>query len=210
MVIMARATCSRRFVLALLLTLCALPLLHDSTKAQLSVPINLARMVDEAENIVLARVTQVEREKHPQLANVNTVVVTLEIIESLKGSSGKHITLRQYVIDARDSDSKLGYRVGEEIVLCLRRPSEYGLTSPVGFEQGRFRVEHDAMTNRSVRNGMDNAGLFSDIDETIPTLKANLPQSVIEVINKHRTGSIPYEEFKLFVQSELAVRRNPR
>jgi hypothetical protein len=73
---------------------------------------NLARMVDESQNVVLARVAAVRAEPHPQYQNLNTVVVTLEVIESLKGSPGEHLVFRQYNPDTLNAQSLLGYRVG--------------------------------------------------------------------------------------------------
>jgi hypothetical protein len=133
---------------------------------------NPAQIVDESENIVLARVTGVRAEPHPRFQNLNTAVVLLEVIEPLKGSLGAELGFRQYVADIFESKSTLGYRVGEEIVLFLRKPSADGLTSPVGFEQGRFVVWRDTAGNRVVRNGVENAGLFDGIGAASPGLNA--------------------------------------
>jgi hypothetical protein len=173
----------------------------------MTVPLDLARMVDESENVVLARVTDVKAEKHPQLQNLDTVVVTLDIIEPLKGGPGRQYSFRQYVFDIRDRDSKLGYRVGDEVVLLLRRPSAQNLTSPVGFEQGRFRVERDAQGNRFLRNGIDNAALFDGVDKTAPTLKNHISPAVQQMVVQHRSGPISYEDFRSFVQGVLAARQ---
>lgn len=172
-----------------------------------TVQLDLARMVDEAENVVLGRVTSVIAEKHPQLENLDTIVVTLQVLDPIKGSPGPQLTFRQYVFDLRDRDTKLGYRIGEEVVLMLRQPSEYGLTSPVGFEQSRFRVERDAANNRVLRNGMDNAGLFTGIEQTAPTLRARLSQPLQQLVTQHRAGPITYDQFKSFVQAEVAARQ---
>ena len=90
----------------------------------------------------------------------------------------------------------------------LRRPSQYGLTSPVGLEQGRFRIERDALNIRLLRNGMDNAGLFSGIDQTSPRLRPRLSQPMQQLVIEHRAGPITYDQFKSFVQSAVAVRQS--
>src|SRR5262245_1602236 len=64
--------------------------------APLTVPMNLARLVDESQNVVLARVASVRVEPHPQYQNLNTVVVTLDVAEPLKGSPGRQLVFRQY------------------------------------------------------------------------------------------------------------------
>jgi hypothetical protein len=173
----------------------------------LTVQVDLARMVDESENVVLARVTNVVAEKHPQFENLDTVVVTLQVIEPLKGTPGATLTFRQYVFDIHDRDTKLNYRTGEEVVVMLRRPSQYGLTSPVGLEQGRFRVERDAANNRVVRNGSDNAGLFGTVDQTSPGLRPRLAPQLQQMMTQHRSGPISYEQLKAVVQNEVAARQ---
>ena len=200
--------------LALLATLgcpAAVPL-RAQVSTPLTVPMNLARMVDESENVVLARVSALHAEPHPQFQNLNTVVVTLEIIEPLKGSPGNQLVFRQYApgFGAIGGKSMLGYAVGQEIVLLLRKPSAEGMTSPVGFEQGSFLVARDAAGNRSVRNGMDNAALFDGIDASSPGLKARLSPALQTVVAEHRNGPIPYDQFKSIVAAQIAARQNTR
>jgi len=176
----------------------------------LTVQVDLARMVDESENVVLARVTNAVAEKHPQFENLDTVVVTLQVIEPLKGTPGATLTFRQYVFDITDRDSKLDYRIGEEVVVMLRRPSQIGLTSPVGLEQGRFRVERDALNNRVVRNGSDNASLFTTVDQTSPGLRPRLAPQLQQLMTEHRNGPITYDQLKALVQNEVAARQAAR
>jgi hypothetical protein len=176
----------------------------------LTVQVDLARMVDDSENVVLGRVTNVVAEKHPQFENLDTVVVTLQVIEALKGTPGATLSFRQYVFDITDLNAKLDYRIGEEVVLMLRQPSEYGLTSPVGLEQGRFRVERDALNNRIVRNGQDNAGLFGTVDQTSPGLRPRLNPQTQQLITNHQSGPISYEQLKTVVQNQIAARQAAR
>jgi hypothetical protein len=176
----------------------------------LTTPMNLPSMVDDSENVVRARVTAVRVEPHPQFQNLNTVVVTLEVIEALKGSPGKQLVFRQYNPDATETQSTLGYRVGEEIVLLLRKPSAEGLTSPVGFDQGRFLVQRDAAGNLTVRNSMDNAGLFDGVDAASPGLKARLSPALRNLVDTHLGGPIPYDQFKSIVSAEIAARQGAR
>ena len=171
----------------------------------LSLPMNLARMVEESENIVLARVTAVRAEPHPQLQNLNTVVVTLDVTEPLKGSPAKELVFRQYNPDVFESKSTLGYRIGEEIVLMLRKPSAEGMTSPVGFEQGRFLVERDAAGNRTVRNSTDNAALFDGIDAASPGLRPRLTPALQALVASHRSGPIAYDQFKSIIAALVAA-----
>jgi hypothetical protein len=171
---------------------------------------NLARMVEESENVVLGRVTAVRAEPHPQFQNLNTAAVTLEVIEPLKGSPAGELVFRQYNPDVIESKSTLGYRVGEEIVLMLRKPSAEGMTSPVGFEQGKFLVGRDAAGNRTVRNNMDNAALFDGIDAASPGLRPRLTPALQSLVASHRTGPIAYDQFKSIVSALIAARQDMR
>ncbi len=182
--------------------------LSNAQQSGMSVPMDLARMVDESENIVLGRVTSVKSEKHPDFQNLDTVVVTLDVQDALKGAPGSTYSFRQFVIDVRDRDSKLGYRVGEEVVLMIRQPSQYKLTSPVGLEQGRFRVERDGQGNRLLRNGLNNAGLFDGVAKSVPNLKSYVSSAVQQLTVQHQSGPISYEDFKSFVQGVLAARQS--
>jgi len=211
---MFRSPLIKRGLAAAIVLQAMLGCLADSTpRAQvspISTSMNLARMVDESENIVLARVTRVTAEPHPQFQNLNTVVVALEVIEPLKGEPGRELVFRQYVADVFETKSTLGYRVGEEIVLLLRRPSEEGLTSPVGFGQGRFRVERDSAGRRMVRNGMNNAALFEGIDASSPGLKPRLSPALQQIVADHRAGPMAYDQFKSIVGGLIAARQNAR
>ena len=170
----------------------------------LTLQLNLAQMVEQSQFVVLGRVTAVKAEPHPQFPNLDTVVVTLAVLDPIKGSPGAELTFRQYVFDVNDRNTKLGYRIGEEVALLLRRPSAQNLTSPVGFEQGRFRVERDSANNRVLRNGADNAALFTGLDQTAPNLKGRLSSPVQRMVAEHQFGPISYADFKSFVQSALA------
>jgi len=50
-----------------------------------------------------------------------------------------------------------------ELLLFLNPVSTYGLTSPVGLDQGRFRVVSDDKGNRYALNGRGNLGLFAQV-----------------------------------------------
>jgi hypothetical protein len=178
--------------------------------APLSVQMNLARLVDESENVVLARVTGIRAEPHPQFQNLNTIVVTLEVIEPLKGAPGGELIFRQYVGGAVQDKSPAGYSVGQEVVLMLRKPSAEGLTSPVGFEQGRFLVERDAAGNRTVRNGLDNAALFDGVDTTSPGLKSKLSPTLQGLVASHRSGALDYGQFQSIVAAQVSSRQPAR
>ena len=124
---------------------------------------NLDHLVDNAQIIVRGNVVSAVLEPHPQFANLQTVVVTFSVAKTFKGQATPTLTFRQFVWDTKDTTGSGGYHKSEELLLFLNPTSLYGLTSPVGMEQGRFRVLRDDRGNRFAVNGRGNVGLFADV-----------------------------------------------
>jgi hypothetical protein len=140
-------------------------LLAPATYSQSSASVaqaNLNYLVENAQMIVRGNVVSAVLEPHPQFANLQTVVVTISVAKTFKGQAAATITFRQYVWNVRDVTEAGGYHKSEELLLFLNPTSMYGLTSPVGMEQGHFRVLHDNHGNRYAVNGRGNVGLFTD------------------------------------------------
>lgn len=166
---------------------------------------NLSELVGDSYTIVLGRVVSVKVEPHPQLQNLQTVVVTLQVSEVWKGQAGTTFTFRAFVNHPLDYKEKLGYAGDQDVLLMLTKPSDIGLSSPAGLEQGRFRVVTDAQGNRTVSNGMGNAGLLARVDKTAPKLASQLSNlSARQVLTQHRAGPISFDDFKIIVQTLLA------
>lgn len=161
---------------------------------------NLAELVGDAGTIVHGRILSVRVEPHPQYQGLQTAVVDIEVIELLKGQSGAPFTYRQYLIDNRDASSKLGYKIGEEVLLLmLKAHPQTGLSSPAGMEQGRFRVTRDAQGNRIVINGISNGQLFRGMDPATDSKLQSLSPATRAFIAQHRGGPIPYDELKSII-----------
>lgn len=125
--------------------------------------VNLSQLVQGAHTILRGFVVSAKVEPHPQFSNLKTVVVTMQVSRVLKGSAATTYTFRQFVWDERDLGDAGGYRKAGEVLLFLNPVSQYGLMSPVGLEQGRFRVTRDAKGNGSAVNGRGNIGLFQNV-----------------------------------------------
>ncbi len=100
---------------------------------------DIADLTDEAPLIVHGTIASSQVEPHPQFKNLNTVLVTMSVADCLKGSGSKTITFRQYVWAIRSIAASGGYHKGEEVLLFLRPPSQYGLTSPAGLNRDDSR-----------------------------------------------------------------------
>jgi hypothetical protein len=138
------------------------PATHSQSSASVA-QANLNYLVENAQTIVRGNVVSVVLEPHPQFANLQTLVVTIAVAKTFKGQAAAKMTLRQYVWNVKDVTGAGGYHKSEEVLLFLNPTSLYGLTSPVGMEQGHFRVLHDNKGNRYAVNGRGNVGLFTDV-----------------------------------------------
>ncbi len=182
----------------------ALGLLAPAALAQrggLTIPQNLAELVDEAATIVRGHVISARVEPHPTFQNLDTVVVTLKVEETLKGQAGATFTFRQFIWDIRDRENAAGYRKAGELLLLLTRPSEIGLSSPVGLEQGRFRIRRDAQGRKFALNGHGNAGLFRNFDAFITEKGIALTPGQDKLIKQHRAGPVALEELESLIRT---------
>ena len=166
----------------------------------MTVPRNLDQLTDRASDIVRGTVVEARVEKHPELSNLDTVVVTLRLRETLKGSAQGTYTFRQYIWDIRDRYDAAGYRKGQEYVLLMNAPSRYGLTSPAGMEQGRFRIQRDRSGREMAINGTGNLRLFDGLDDNAK-LSAPLTAKQTSLVAKHRGGPIQLAELTAMIRA---------
>jgi hypothetical protein len=171
----------------------------------IALPRNLGELVLESETVVQGWVTSVTLEPHTQLKNLMTVVVTLRVEDTLKGNSAKIYTFRQAVIDRKDLREKLGYRPGQHVLMILYKTSQFGLASPAGMEQGRFRVEAASNGKLVATNGFANAGLFRGLDSQLKTKGLRLEPEIQTMISKPVTGPIPLEHLKSLIRTLTAT-----
>jgi hypothetical protein len=183
-------------------------ILASSASAQsnaITLPRNLGELVSESHVVVQGWVTGVTLEPHDQLKNLMTVVVTLQVEETLKGENLKTLTFRQAVIDKRDQQQNLGYRKGQHLLLVLIKPSKFGLTSPAGMEQGRFLIGPQGLGKFSATNGLGNAGLFRGLNSELQARRIRLAPEVQEMIAKSGTGPVSLEFLKSLIRTIAAA-----
>src|SRR5262249_47125892 len=163
------------FLLTLSITLLASPYARGQRGAQVA-SADLGYLVERAGTIVRGHVISTKVEPHPQFKNLQTVVVTIFVSKVLKVSAPATYSFRQFLLDTRDAADAGGYHKGSELLLLLNPPSEYGLTSPVGLDQGRFRITRDSKGHAVAVNGRSNLGLFDQLQSTAATRGASLPR----------------------------------
>jgi len=169
-------------------------------RGALTVPRNLDQLTDRASDVVRGTVVSAHVEKHPELANLDTVVVTLRLTDTLKGSAQGSFTFRQFIWDVRDRQDAAGYRKGQDLLLLMIAPSRYGLSSPAGLEQGRFRIERDRKGREVAINGTGNFKLFEGLDASTKTA-ASLSSRQASLVAKHRKGPIEAADLTAMIRA---------
>ena len=157
---------------------------------------NLAQLVAQSAVIVRGYVVSARVEPHPDLQHLFTVVVTLRVAETLKGEAGRTFTFRQFIWDVRDRYDAAGYRKGQHLLLLMNPTTRYGLTSPAGLEQGRFRISRDAAGQESAVNGRGNAGLFRGLEQRLQSKRVNLGPRATALIQQQQAGPIALDDLR--------------
>jgi hypothetical protein len=185
------------FRLALTTNLAVLVLIFSSYSlaAQFMVrPVNLAYLAQRADVIVQGRVTGVRHESLPGYPNIPTVEVTLEVEKMLRGPARSTYTFREVFLGLRPKLGKQGYQVGQRLFLFLPLPSQYGLSSPVGIEQGRFHIARNSKGSEMVANELANAGLFHNVEQAASKAGMQLTTNQLRTAATQR-GPVPLDEF---------------
>lgn len=184
------------------LGLICLSLLHAEGVWAQSKMITLSEMVNLSGTIVSGKVIEVREGTHPDYPNIEVTFVTLYVKDSFKGAgaSASKLTFMQFgglgVSRVRELPS---YAKGEEVMMFLYPESQYGFTSPIGGEQGKFRLETAADGGTRISNSIGNAGLFKDMK----TSPLSLSQTEQQAVNQQR-GSVDYKVFGSVVRKLIS------
>lgn len=126
--------------------------------------LNLEQLTQKAGRIVSGRCSDVSFSTDPELG-IQVTTVTLDVQETLKGAPQGVLTFRMAgggggaVADAGVPT----FKSGEVVLLFLYPESRAGLTSPVGFGQGKFLSHRDKQGRIIFLNGHGNTGLFDHL-----------------------------------------------
>ena len=184
----------RRLVRQVLLLLCSCSCVTAQESAR-TAPMTLANMSSRAATIVHGHVISAYLEPYAALDGATTMVVTLRAVDYLKGQAAPTFTFRQFVWDVRARYGSLPYKKGAEVVLFMRAPSRYGLSSPVALEQSRFDVIRSGASVKAV-NGRGNAGLLEGVREQAQQRGMNLSVHSSKVLSGARGGPLRLDDFK--------------
>ena len=184
--------------LLLLVVLGAGPL--PAQRGAITSPQNLDKLVEEAAIIVRGHVVSAGVEPHHELTGLSTLVVTLRVEETLKGQASSTFTFRQFIWDVRDRLDDAGYYKGQHLLLLMIKPSAFGLSSPAGLEQGRFRIVRNPEGNLVAVNGHGNAGLFHELAPQLRAKGVQLAPRLAALVEQPTPGPVPLDDLRKLIR----------
>ena len=188
-------------------TTLALILASFPLHAQLLVrPVNIVYLSQRAGVIVHGRVAEVVYESLPGYADIPTVKVILDVETMLRGPEGDTYTFREIFLGLRAKTGKKGYKAGQELLLFLPIPSKYGLSSPIGNEQGRFHITRNRTGDPVVVNESGNIGLFQNVAEAAGIAGRSLTESQLRATASEREP-VKLDEFVSLVKNLMLAPR---
>jgi hypothetical protein len=191
----------RRILVLLVMVACTAPAWAQS--GALTLPRNLDQLTGRSADIVRGTVISARVEKHPEFSGLNTVVVQLQVKETLKGQASGVFTFRQYIWDIRGGKDAAGYRKGQELLLMMIEPSRFGLSSPAGLDQGRFVISRDKNGREVAVNGHGNMKLFDGISAQAVAKGIPLSARTASLVQKHVGGPVELRDLTALIR-ELA------
>ena len=157
-----------------------------------TIPMNLEEITNASDRIFSGKCIKAEETQDEN--NLPVIKYKFEVKDNIKGVKGEEIAFKQWQPTARDG----GYEVGKKYILFLFPDSEKGLTSPVGFSQGKFLVETTGIIRRKevVINKSNNRGLSRNL-KTQKKISIENNQYVNDYIERCSELGIPmrYKEF---------------
>ena len=160
---------------------------------------NLEQMVAAADRIFVGTLIDATQDYVTAAGgDLPVTVYTFEVDEVLSGSIGDTLTIRQIGHQSDPFGQGMPrYEVGKTVMLFLHADSQYGLTSPVGLDQGTFQVKMDGPVKVSVSNARRNRGLLRGSARIDALFEAESPEIPYRL--KAVKGDLPYEGFRNLV-----------
>ncbi len=148
-----QSVASRLWVVAAILAVA-----FDAPQASQIRPLNIAEMTERADRIFAGRCVGLRVVPDAELGHLVTHV-TFVVERAAKGAARGTVTIR--VLGAIEGVPR--FQNGEEVVLFLYPENRRGLTSPVGFGQGKFTIVRDKLGARFAVNGFANENLLRNL-----------------------------------------------
>jgi hypothetical protein len=167
--------------------------------------VNLTYLVRRADIIVQGHVASIKHEQLPGYPNIPTITITLNVEQMLRGPASGTYTFREIFLGLRSKEGKQSYKVGQRLLLFLPFASQFGLSSPVGIEQGRFHIAAGAGSAAVVSNEFGNYGLFKDVENTVAKSGIQLTRKQLQTASKN--GPVLLDDFVSLVQRLTSLPR---
>ena len=196
---------SSRNIVVLSLLLLMIASSSSAQSSAITLPQNLSELVAQSPIVVQGWITQVALVPHATFKNLVTVAVTIQVESALKGTPAGTYTFRQAVIDIRDQERTMGYQAGQHVLLLLIQPNAYGLSSPAGLDQGRFRIVSGPRGNLVAVNGVGNAGLFRGLPSELQQNSAVTPR-MRSLFSKSNPGPLDLSELKTVIRTIASMK----
>lgn len=166
----------KKTIIYLLLSQFVLVYVHASSVLSL----NFEQLSSHSEVIFYGRCISNQVEQDPETKLIVTFT-TFEILTPVKGTQGLTHTIKQLGGDLAESNIQTKWPaipkfiIGNEYVVFLPAVSSLGFSTPVGLEQGKFKVIADIL-GKQVNNGKSFDALLKNIPEK------KLPPSILNRI----------------------------
>jgi len=176
----------------------------SAQRGAITIQQNLATLVDEAAVIIRGRIIASRVEPHPEFQNLQTIVITVAVDHALKGSPGQVYTFRQFLWDVRDKYDVASHKKAQNVLLLLNKPSQYGLSMPVGLGQGRFLIYRQADGDLAAVNAFANVGLFQNFEQEMRRRGKALPPHLVSQARQFRSGPLKLADLEDFIRAAQA------
>lgn len=159
--------------------------------------LNLEDMVKQSDRIVVGTVKSIDAEKSasPQ-SSLPVVRISLELTETLKGMAQSKTVLRtlssNIPLRMKMMFHSPQFKVGEEVMVFLDKPTVEGLSGPLAFEQGVFRIARTKLGSKTIKNKFEPQRLFQNLKSQ--SVRAHVEGQKLET--KNLQHHLTYDELK--------------
>ena len=124
-----------------------------------AIPLNLEEVTGSADKIFTGICTGIEEIADDPVSMLQVTQYKFHVLEGIKGvKNNSDIVFKQWQPVSKDSN----FEIAKKYILFLYPESKLGLTSPVGYLQGLFKVERTSDTEYVI-NKLNNVGLATNL-----------------------------------------------
>ena len=184
----------KRLIYTILILIIATVFFHHHSQGKV-IEISLEKMTSTSGKIFTGKCMEVRKTFHPKYKNIKVTIVEFNVLDNIKGNEGNSLDV-MFFGHSREMPQIAKLGKGDTVLLFLYPESQYGFTSLVGGDQGRFLVKVDELSGKPIFvNTLNKENLFKGLE--IKTVEKIDGISVL----KKGYEFVDYEMFKQVVQS---------